>query len=267
MPSGRRMRTRVKPEAGGQGGRAGSLTRLCPSTRWVPAGAPQATAPGQQEREDSAHAALGLRACLRKAALRAKMAGQRPLVGPCAQGSGAARQLYLGEQSAGPRVWDCRGLEPLQGTPGPCGGPTSWPRGVPMSHGHDPRGRALQAQPQPQLLPGDGDREPSSPEAMVIRLEKSVVATDRARSCRQGPQRCPEARGNRRSPHHPQKLHDTFTATKRVTGKSHLSPSQEVGQQAHPPWAQREHLPGTKGTLSCHPRLAPAQPRDTRHSH
>ena len=185
------------------------------------------------------------------------------------RGSGAARRLYLGEQSAGPRVWDRRGLEPLHGTPGPCGGPTSWPRGFPMSHGHNPQGQALQAQPQPQpqLLPWDGDREPDSPEAMVVRLEKSVVATDRARSCRQGPQHCPEARGNRRSPHHPQKLRDTFRAIKRFTGKSCLSPSQEVGQQARPPWAQRERLPGTKGTLSCHPRLAAAQPRATGHSH
>ena len=135
MPSGRRMRTRVKPEAGGQGGRAGSLPRLCPSTRWVPAGAPQATAPGQQEREDSAHAALGLRACLRKAALRAKTAGQRPLVGPCARGSGAARRLYLGEQSAGPRVWDRWGAQASPGDPGTLRRPHILAEGCPHESG------------------------------------------------------------------------------------------------------------------------------------
>ena len=68
-----------------------------------------------------------------------------------------------------------------------------------MSHGHNPRGWDPQAQPQPLLLPQKGDREPSSPEATIIRLEKSVVATDGARSCLQEPQHSPEARGNRRS--------------------------------------------------------------------
>lgn len=173
----------------------------------------------------------------------------------------------------GPGIWDHRGLEPLQETPGPCSGPTS----CPTSHVHDPRGQAPQAQPQPLLLPRDGDREPGSPEARVFRLKKSVVAMDGARSLRQGPQHCPEARGNRRSPHRPQKLHDTFRATKRVTrspvsvparrwGGGHVphghSGSAFLGPTGHsaatPGWHQPSPgLPGTvieeKGLISLHP--------------
>ena len=177
----------------------------CPSTRQAPAGAPPATVPGRQEREDSAHAALGPRAGF----LRVKTAGQ---LAPCQSlcpGLRGCKAALLRTVSR-PRIVGLQGFEHLQGTLGPCGSPTSWLRGVPVSHGHNPRGWDPQAQPQPLLLPQKGDREPSSPEATIIRLEKSVVATDGARSCLQGPQGSPEARGNRRSPHHPQKLRDTF---------------------------------------------------------
>lgn len=246
----------MRPEASGQQGGAGArlLPRLCPSARQAPAGAPPATVPGRQEREDSAHAALGPRAGF----LRVKTAGK---LAPCwslCPGLRDCKAALRRRTVSGPRSVGLQGFEHLQGTTGPCGGPTSWPSGVPVSHGHDPQGQAPQAQPQPLLLPWDGDREPGSPEATVVRLEK--------RSCLQGPQCCPEARGNRRSPHRPQKLRDTFRATKRVIGKSCLSPSQDRGW-AHPPWAQREHLPGTKGTLGCHLSLAPAQPGATGHGH
>lgn len=135
MPGGRRTRTRVKPGAGRQW--AGSGLGRCPDCARPPGGVPAGSSTSHSaweagEREDTAHAALGLEGRLEEGRPEGgqRWQGSRPLVGPCAWGSGAARRLYIGEcqwaQESG-----TTGLEPLQETPGILQAPHPAPRATP----------------------------------------------------------------------------------------------------------------------------------------
>lgn len=117
------------------------------------------------------------------------------------------------------------GLSISGGALGPWVAATPWLI-VPRSHDQDPQGKASKCHLGHCFR--SGETESAAPlKLAVLGFKNHTAGLGGARSCLQRLQCCLAARANNKSTHRPQNLCDKFRATKRIMGKSPLSPSQE----------------------------------------